>query len=114
MGRLLVFLARLAADGKADPKGIGIDEGTAVLVNTGWSARVVGNGSAWFIRTVPAEVLCRPGIRWTTHGIKWSGIPQAAAHSIFADGSAPDGAAGWTLTVNQGKVGSSQLGGSIY
>ena len=68
-GRLVAFLARLMAPGApatADPlvKGIGIEEYTAVCVDTAGQARVFGDGSsganpdvAWFV--APA---CAPGM----------------------------------------------------
>jgi len=52
MGRLLVFLSRLQQDGKANqPRGVGIDEATAVLLEAHGAARVVGKGSAFFVRS---------------------------------------------------------------
>ena len=56
MGRLLVFLARLnEPDGKPAPsnapkvRGIGVEQGAAVLVEPDGKATVVGKGSAYFI-----------------------------------------------------------------
>ncbi|HEY1984186.1 MAG TPA: cyanophycinase [Terracidiphilus sp.] len=56
MGRLLVFLARLKEpDGKAIPppelkiRGIGVDEGAALLLEPDGIAKVIGHGGAWFI-----------------------------------------------------------------
>lgn len=56
MGRLLVFLARLnEPDGKPVPphaphmRGIGVEQGAAVLVEGGGNANVIGRGSAYFI-----------------------------------------------------------------
>jgi cyanophycinase len=63
LGRLLVFLARTLADGWADEvHGIGIDEGTAVLVEPGAAATVQGAGAAWFLRMRLDDVVaCVPG-----------------------------------------------------
>ncbi|BDC51064.1 hypothetical protein F183_A33800 [Bryobacterales bacterium F-183] len=47
MGRLLVFLARMPVK---NPRGLGIDEATAVLLEPDGKASVVGKGSAWFFR----------------------------------------------------------------
>lgn len=56
MGRLLVFLSRLNADGgtPAPPnapkiRGIGVEERTAVLLEPNGNAHVVGYGAAYFI-----------------------------------------------------------------
>jgi cyanophycinase len=56
MGRLLVFLARTPG-----ARGIGIDEGTAVLVEEDGKARVVGKGSAYFVRVKKSPRELRPG-----------------------------------------------------
>jgi cyanophycinase len=56
MGRLLVFLARLnEPNGKTEPppgeqiRGIGVQEGAAVLLEADGAARVVGRGPAYFV-----------------------------------------------------------------
>ena len=50
MGRSLVFLARIVNNGwAAQPRGIGIDEQTALLVLPNGSASMVGNGAAYFL-----------------------------------------------------------------
>jgi cyanophycinase len=63
LGRLLTFMARTIADGWAgDVRGIGIDERTAVLLEANGVATVEGEGAAWFLRTVAADIrTCAPG-----------------------------------------------------
>jgi cyanophycinase len=63
LGRLLVFGARTLADGWAtEVRGIGIDEGAAVLVEPGGAATVRGVGAAWFLRMrLDDVVVCAPG-----------------------------------------------------
>jgi len=62
MGRLVTFAARLMADDwTSTPLGLGIDEGTALLVDADGTARVEGAGSVYALRaTGPAET-CAPG-----------------------------------------------------
>lgn len=63
MGRTLGFLARLLQDGWAkDPRAIGIDEGSAVLVDREGKSIVVGPGKgAFFIRPTQSPEICRRG-----------------------------------------------------
>jgi cyanophycinase len=49
MGRLVAFLARLQASEHQGIRGIGVDEGAAVLVEFDGKAKVIGKGSAYFI-----------------------------------------------------------------
>ena len=63
MGRLVTFLARLQQDGRAAaPRGIGIDEKSAVAVTKEGSATVLGGGNgAYFLRvTNSATRVCTP------------------------------------------------------
>src|SRR5688572_8931584 len=59
MGRSLVFLARIVNNGwAAQPRGIGIDEETALLVVPDGGATMVGTGAAYFLQAPgPAQVL---------------------------------------------------------
>jgi cyanophycinase len=62
MGRTLVFLSRIVQDGWSDhARAIGIDEGTAVLVDVKGNARVVGKGAAYFIELRQKAEVCVPG-----------------------------------------------------
>lgn len=62
LGRLLVFMARLVQDGwTGEAKGIGVDEGTAVLVDDSGAATVTGRNNAVFVRLSRKPLVCRPG-----------------------------------------------------
>ena len=62
LGRLLAMMARILQDPKVkELKGIGIDEGTAVLLEANGKAKVVGSGAAYFLRADKAPAL-RPGL----------------------------------------------------
>jgi cyanophycinase len=108
MGRLLVFLAR----GKAEHvRGTGVEERAAVLLEPGGAARVVGHGSAYFVDAGGA-----------------SGVAVAARALTFGPYAVQKVAPGhgfnvkeWTgesteyrLVVRDGRVESSQVGGSVY
>lgn len=67
-GRLIAFLARIVGDGhETTARGLGIDEGTAVLVEADGSGRVVGDHAAWFIETegVPEHLEPRDPLTYT-------------------------------------------------
>jgi cyanophycinase len=58
-GRLVGFTARLAVDAGSGV-GIGVDEGTALMVDAGGRGRVVGDGYVYVVRGGAPEV-CLPG-----------------------------------------------------
>jgi cyanophycinase len=70
MGRTLVFLSRIVKDGwAARARAIGIDEGTAVLVDAQGNARVVGKASAYFVELPHKPEVCTPGKPLTIRGL---------------------------------------------
>jgi cyanophycinase len=71
-GRLIAFLARLSTDKwEQHPVGIGIDEKTAVLVEPGGRARVVGQGAAHILRVDGGAKICLPKSPLTTQKIPY-------------------------------------------
>lgn len=88
LGRHVAMLARLMAAGVAAPRGIGVDERTAVAIDPSGIARVFGQGKAYFWLTDPAlpPDTLQPGRRlvWDRAGtalrryeIVGSGVPTA-------------------------------------
>ncbi|MBI3927656.1 MAG: cyanophycinase [Armatimonadetes bacterium] len=70
MGRLLAFMANIARSGWADPvKGVGVDEATAVVVDDTGMGRVLGEGSAYFMRAAGPPEVCEPGKPLTYRGV---------------------------------------------
>ncbi|MBK6916567.1 MAG: cyanophycinase [Deltaproteobacteria bacterium] len=62
MGRLVGFLARIVQDGWADDVlGLGVDEGTALLVGPDGTGTVVGDGSVYAVRSNGTPQVCAPG-----------------------------------------------------
>jgi cyanophycinase len=117
MGRLLVFLARLNAANSDPPaahpiRGVGVDEGCAVLVEPDGKAAVVGRGiGAWFVGAVgPAQVL-RPGEPLT---FRKSDVQKVAPGHAFDLKVWRGDAVRYSLSVNAGTIQSSQTGGGIY
>lgn len=113
MGRSLTFLARIVNNGwAAQPRGIGIDEETAMLVLPNGSATMVGAGAAYFLQAPgPAQVLAeKTPLTYLNIGVYK--VPQGGTFN-FSTWSGTGGVA-YTLSVNNGSVTSTQAGGNIY
>jgi len=113
MGRSLVFLARIVNNGwAAQPRGIGVDERTALLVLPNGSATMVGSGAAYFLQAPgPAQVLAEK-TPMTYLNIGVYKVPQGGTFN-FSTWSGTGGVA-YTLNVNNGSLTSTQAGGNIY
>ena len=113
LGRSLVFLARIVNNGWAtQPRGIGVDEQTALLVLPNGSTTMVGNGAAYFLQAPgPAQVLAA-GVPLTYLNIGVYKVPQGGTFN-FSTWTGAGGVA-YTLNVNNGVVTSTQAGGNIY
>lgn len=113
MGRTLAFLARIVQDGWASqPRAIGIDERTAVLVDGDGRASVVGSSAAYFLSVNEAPKVCRPGTPLTFHNIS---VYRVRAGGRF-DLSIWKGRGGdsYSLSVDEGVLHSTQRDGAIY
>lgn len=113
MGRSLAFLARIVNNGWAtQPRGIGIDENTAVLVLPNGTATMAGTGAAYFLQAPgPAQVIA-DGTPLTYLNIGVYKVPQGGTFN-FSTWSGTGGVA-YTLNVNNGSLTSTQAGGNIY
>ena len=113
LGRSLVFLARIVNNGwAAQPRAIGIDEETALLVLPTGAASMVGVGAAYFLQAPgPAQVLAdKTPLTYLNIGVYK--VPQGATFNLSTwTGS---GGVAYTLNVNNGSVTSTQAGGNIY
>lgn len=113
MGRSLVFLARIVNNGWAtQPRGIGVDEHTAILVMPNGASTMAGTGAAYFLQAPgPAQVLSA-GTPLTYYNIGVYKVPQGGTFN-FATWSGTGGVP-YMLNVNAGSLSSTQAGGSIY
>ena len=113
MGRSLVFLARIVNNGwSTQPRGIGIDEQTALLVLPTGSATMVGNGAAYFLQAPgPAQVLAEK-TPMTYLNIGVYKVPQGGTFNLSTWHGT--GGVAYTLNVNNGSLTSTQAGGNIY
>jgi len=113
MGRSIVFLARIVDNGwSAQPRDIGIDENTAILVTPNGAGMMVGSGAAYFLQAPgPAQVLA-PKTPLTYHDIGVYKVPQGGTFDL-ARWTGTGGVA-YTLNVDAGALISTQAGGNIY
>lgn len=113
MGRTLVFLARIVADGWASqPRAIGIDENTAVLVNKDDEASVVGSRAAYFLSVNEPPRVCQPGVPLTFHNISVYRVRSGGQFDLATwKGSGGDS---YSLSVDAGVIHSTQKNGAIY
>ena len=119
LGRLLVFLAHVnEPDGKPVPpparpsiRGIGVEEGAAVLLEPDGQARVVGRGGAYFIDPVENAFFAEPKKAMEMGDVMVRKI--APGHSFNLRTWSGEGVS-YTLSVHEGRLHSTQPGGAVY
>ena len=126
MGRLLVFLARLnEPDGKPVPptaprfRGIGIQEGAAVLLEPDGTAHVVGAGDAYFVDAVQASGMLiggKVGVMATHQPITYGpyAVQKVTPGHAFNVKTWSGESTTYQLSVTDGNIKSTQKGGAIY
>ena len=114
MGRSLGFLARMIKDGwSSSPREVAIDEKSAVLVEADGKATVVGAGKgAYFMRPTQAPEVCENALALTFRNIRVYRV-RAGGHFDLTSWSG-DGGTAYSLSVERGKIESTQAGGGIY
>jgi cyanophycinase len=114
MGRTLGFLARVMQDGwSKSPRAVAIDERSAVLVEADGKGSVVGSGKgAYFLRPARPPQICEPGKPLTFRYVAVHKVP-AGGHFDFSSWNG-DGGTAYSITVEQGKIESTQKNKSIY
>jgi cyanophycinase len=114
MGRSLGFLARLMKDGwSASPREVAIDEKSAVLVEADGKAKVVGTGKgAYFMRPMQAPDVCEKDVALTFRNIR---VYRVKAGGNFDLNSwTGDGGTAYSLSVEKGKIVTTQAGKGLY
>jgi cyanophycinase len=114
LGRSLGFLARLMKDGwSASPREAAIDEKSAVLVEADGKAAVVGTGrGAYFMRPTQAPEACEKSVPLTFRGIRVYRV-KAGGHFDLTSWTG-DGGTEYSLSVERGKIESTQAGKGLY
>jgi cyanophycinase len=114
MGRTLGFLARIIEDGwSVHPREVAIDERSAVLVEPDGKGTVVGTGKgAYFLRPMRAPDVCKA---WQPLTLRDVSVYRVAAGGHFNLASwKGDGGVAYSLSVEKGKIESTQAGQAIY
>ncbi len=114
MGRTLGFLARIMKDGwSASPREVAIDEKSAVLVEADGKAKVVGNGKgAYFMKPTRAPEVCEKGVPLTFSHISVYHVKTGGEFDLVS--WTGEGGIAYSLSVERGKIQSTQAGKEIY
>lgn len=111
MGRLLVFLARIAAGHSGHIKALGIDEQTAVLLEPDGRAKIVGKGAAYFLEPNSAASRLQADVPLSLSNVSVQKVTAGGAFNLRAwTGEAQP----YTLDVKAGVIHSSRPDGSVY
>ena len=113
MGRDIAFLCRVAANGwSAAPRGIAVDEMTALLVDANGRATVVGSGKVYFLQApgMPQQCSARKPLTYLNIAVG----RVSAGDSFELPTWQRTGGAGYSVSVTAGVLGSTQAGGSAY
>ena len=118
MGRLLVFLARLNERQGYPPvvslqpvRGIGVDEGAAVLLEANGKARVVGRGNAYFLEPPFVKDQLQRNRPLDLGAVE---VQKVAPGGSFNLKNWRGDSIRYTLRVQAGVIHSTQTGGAIY
>jgi cyanophycinase len=113
MGRDLAFLCRIFNNGWSSmPRGIAIDEQTALLIDGSGKSTVVGFSTVYFLQAPGGAQICQANTPLTYQNIGVYRITSAGSFNL----STWKGTGGVTYAVsaNAGVLSSTQAGGSIY
>jgi cyanophycinase len=114
MGRTLGFLARLMKDGwSSSPHEVAIDEKSAVLVEADGKATVVGSGNgAYFLSPTQAPDVCEKNIPLTFRNVRIYRVPTGGHFDLKS--WTGDSGTTYSLSVENGRISSTQAGNAIY
>jgi len=113
MGRDLAFLCRVTASGwSTAPRGVAVDEQTALLIDGAGHATVVGNSTAYFLKAPGLPQVCAAKTPLTYDNIAVQRI-NASGTFDFNTWQAT-GATNYTVSADAGVLSSTQPGGSAY
>jgi cyanophycinase-like exopeptidase len=114
MGRTLGFLARIMQDGwSKSPREIAIDEKSAVLVEPDGNGTIVGSGKgAFFLRPTRKPDICKKDQPLTFRKISVYRAPTGAHFNLVRWRG--DGGVAYSLSVEEGKIESTQSHEAIY
>lgn len=113
MGRDLAFFCRINLNGwSAAPRGISIDEQTALLIDANGNGTVVGISTVYFLQAPGAPQVCQAKTPLTYQNI---GVYRITAGGTFNLSSwTGNGGVTYSVSANAGVLSSTQSGGGIY
>jgi cyanophycinase len=113
MGRDLAFLCRINLNGwSATPRGISIDEQTALLIDASGNGTVVGISTVYFLEAPGAPQVCQSKTPLTYLNI---GVYRISSGGTFNLGSwSGSSGVSYSVSANAGVLSSTQSGGAIY
>jgi cyanophycinase len=113
MGRDIAFLCRVATYGwSAAPRGIAVDEMTALLVANGGHASVVGSGNVYFLKAPGTPQVCAAKKPLTYQSIAVDRIHAGDGFDLPT--WQRTGGSSYSVSVTAGVLSSTQAGGSAY
>jgi cyanophycinase len=113
MGRDLAFLCRVAANNwSSAPRGIAIDEQTALLIDGSGRATVVGNSTVYFLQAPGLPQVCAAKTPLTYQNIAVQRINFTGTFDFTS--WLATGSTNYTVSANAGVLSSTQPGGSPY
>jgi len=113
MGRDLAFLCRIAVNGwSSAPRGISVDEQTALLVDAQGNASVVGSGNVYFLKAPGLPETCQSKVPVTYRNIAVDRIHAGDAFNLAT--WQRTGGSAYMVSAEAGVLGSTQAGGSPY
>jgi len=113
MGRDLAFLCRVATNGwSTAPRGVAVDEQTALLIDTTGHASVVGNSNAYFLQAPGLPQVCAPKTPLTYDNVAVQRINASGTFDFNTWQAA--GATNYSVSADGGVLSSTQPGGSAY
>jgi cyanophycinase-like exopeptidase len=113
MGRDLAFLCRVAANGwSTAPRGVAIDEQTALLIDDAGIGTLVGNSTAYFLQASGPAQVCAAKTPLTYDNIA---VQRISAGGTFNFNTwQATGATNYSVSADNGLLSSTQPGGSAY
>ena len=113
MGRDLAFLCRVAVSGwSSAPRGIAVDEQTALLVDAQGAGSVVGSGKVYFLQAPGLPEVCQSKAPLTYRNIAVDRIQAGDGFNLAT--WQRSGGSSYSVSANAGVLSSTQAGGSAY
>jgi cyanophycinase len=113
LGRTLVFMARILQDGKARHiRDMAVDERTAVLLEPGGMATVVGAGSVYFMQATQNPEICKVNTPLTFRQVSVRSLHADERFNV-AQWSGNEGIS-YMLSVESGVIHSTLPDGALY